>query len=369
MKTLTSTLAGAILLSTGSIAAASTLYVANNGSDIFPCGAVTSACRSITFAIQQATAGDTILVKPGRYGDLDGDGALQSLGEETGSPIPTSQGAVYVDKQLTILSTAGAEATIIDIGGAKQAVVELAANGVRFGEKNQGFTLRGSQGYGLLSDGRNGLTIAGNIAHDAPFFGFLVNATGPGTELRHNTAFGNGSGFYVTGWDASSVVTVSANAAIDNLSGITTGGIAAHRIVANQVSGNEYTGLAVNWGPAKFSRNQVTGNGSGASVNGYSNIPLAHGPVFTRNNFVGNRRNGVDVIQGPQGVAVQIRENNIFGNGNCGTTNQTDAPLDARNNFWGVPTGPAFQDPADEACPGAQPTLTTPFATTEFDVR
>ena len=110
------------------------------------------------------------------------------------------------------------------------------------------------------------------------------------------------------------------------------------------------------------------------SLNAGSSLdfPIASGPLLVRNNFVGNRANGIDVYPGPAGISPRLRENNIFGNGNCGTTNQTGAAgvtIDARNNFWGAATGPSFTDPADAACAGAQPTLTTPFATEAFAVR
>ena len=99
------------------------------------------------------------------------------------------------------------------------------------------------------------------------------------------------------------------------------------------------------------------------------------GPLLIRNNFVGNRANGVDLFPGPAGVITRLRENNIFGNGNCGTTNQSNiggsvgATLDARNNYWGAATGPSFNDPADPACQGLHPTLSEPFASSEFEVR
>jgi hypothetical protein len=368
MKTLFGALASASLLSTGALAAGNTLHVANNGTDSPTCGASNAACRSISQSIANATAGDTILVGPGRYGDLDFDGALGWLGEETGNPDPASQGGVYVNKSLTILSTAGAEATIIDMGGSKPAAVEIVASNVRFGDREQGFTLTGTQTYGLYSHRSGGISISGNISHSVPFAGFVVYAEGPDVEVRHNLAFANGAGFLIASNDPDYFVVFQANSALNNQTGVITGSIGAHRVIANRVSGNTAGGFAVNWGSTRFTRNQVTGNRIGASVNGYDPQTPQTGPVFTRNNFVGNTVNGIDVFPGPANARVRLRENNIFGNDNCGTTNQSDATLDARHNFWGAATGPGFNHPADMACPGAQPTLTTPFATTAFDV-
>jgi hypothetical protein len=197
------------------------------------------------------------------------------------------------------------------------------------------------------------------------------------TEVRENTANSNTvAGFWLQGGTPASVyVNFTGNSSAGNGTGVVVGSINPHRVIANSMVGNEQ-GLAINWGPSRISQNYVAGNRVGASINGFSNdTPIPSGPFLVRNSFVGNRANGVDVFSGPAGATPTLRENNIFGNGNCGTTNQTTTggypgfTLDARNNFWGAATGPSFQNPADEACPGGQPTLTTPFATREFQVR
>jgi hypothetical protein len=365
MKTLFGALAGASLISGAAVG--NTLYVANNGTDSPSCGAATAPCRSISQSIVNATAGDTILVKPGRYGDLDGDGALGSVGEETGNHSTTLQGGVYVDKALTILSTAGAGATVIDIGLTRHAAVELAADGIRFGDKGRGFTLAGGQSYGLYAWASH-LSIAGNSASGHAFAGFLVNARGP-VEVRANEASDNDTGFWVTGFQPVEVVTMTGNLSARNQTGIATGGIAPHRIVDNVVSKNTGWGVILSWGALRFSHNQVTGNQRGLHVNGTSDQPVA--PVITRNNFVGNVFTGLDVIMGPTGGTLRVRENNFFGNGSCAVTNQSMQAftLDARNNYWGASTGPSWQDPADPVCVGNQPIVTTPFAAAEFDVR
>lgn len=368
MKIFLGALAGASLLSTGVLAAGNTLHVANNGTDSLACGAANDTCRSISQAIANALAGDTILVRPGRYGDLDENGVLGGVGEETGNPDPASQGAVFVSKSLTIVSTTGAEATYIDAGETRQAAVELAANGIRFGDRGRGFSLRGGQAYGLYAGSRANLVIAGNHSSGHPFAGFQVSASGP-IELRGNTAIGNSSGFTVAGFLPAEAVNVIANHAIGNQYGIQTGGIAPHRITSNVVSGNSEWGILINWGALRVSNNQITGNRRGVQVNSTSDANVF--PVFTRNNIVGNEINGFDVIMGKTGSTVRLRENNIFGNGWCGVTNQwlETLTVDARQNYWGAATGPSFQDPADPACVGNQPILTVPFAAVEFDVR
>lgn len=352
------------LLSTSPIAVGGTLHVANNGTDSSACGAIDSACRSISQAIANAVAGDTILVRPGRYGDLDGDGVLGSLGEETGSPDVSAQGAVYVGKSLTILSTSGAESTRIDAGGARQAAVELAADGVRFGDKGRGFTLVGGQSYGLYTAGRTNIHVAGNSA-SSQFAGYVLRPGGP-MDVRANSASGNSIGFWVIGFQPAEAVTLVANVATRNEVGIQSGGIAPHRIINNVASGNTAWGIAIEWGAVRIVGNQVTGNRRGLQVNSTSDQPVE--PVIVRNNFVGNQLNGLDVLMGPVGGTIRLRDNNFFGNGNCGVTNQSLQAfiVDARNNYWGAPTGPSFQDPADAACVGNQPILVSPFAPTEF---
>ena len=62
-------------------ASAATLLVANNGVDSPTCGPA-EPCRSLARAIANAVAGDTIVVGPGRYGDLNGDGTLGNAAGE-----------------------------------------------------------------------------------------------------------------------------------------------------------------------------------------------------------------------------------------------------------------------------------------------
>src|SRR5205085_3298064 len=91
-----------------------TLYVANNGIDgaSCSCGTKGAPCRSITCAIGNAVAGDTIIVGPGKYGDLDDSGTIGQAGEENGSP---GCGCVLsLNKSVTLVSSDGAASTVID---------------------------------------------------------------------------------------------------------------------------------------------------------------------------------------------------------------------------------------------------------------
>jgi hypothetical protein len=58
-------------------ALAANRFVANNGTDSGTCGATSAtACRSISQAIANASPGDHVIVGPGIYGDIDGDGVF-----------------------------------------------------------------------------------------------------------------------------------------------------------------------------------------------------------------------------------------------------------------------------------------------------
>lgn len=372
MKYIFGALAGACLFApyaNATTPAGNTLYVANNGFDTGTCGAVETPCRTITQGIANALEGDTLIVKPGLYGELDGTASIDYVGEETGVTAPWIQGAVYVNKRLTILSSEGADATVIDLGNATNAAVEIAADGVRFGDKGHGFTLTGGQQFGLYSHG-NDVVIVGNVARGQSFAGFRVDSTGI-SELRQNTAVANpGMGIMVLGSSPANYVVVSNNVAAGNGNGIVVGVLSPHRITGNVISDNEI-GINMNYGGSRIAQNQIVNNRHAVQLNGWSEGDEQGRPVLTRNNILGNFNNGIIIYPGPPGITPRIRENNFMGNYGCAVNNSlNESTLDARNNYWGSPTGPGFIDPANEACAfGPHPIVTTPFATTEFEVR
>src|SRR5262245_23176556 len=47
-----------------------TIHVATNGVDSAACGSFQAPCRTITRGLDRAQAGDTVLVRAGRYGDV-----------------------------------------------------------------------------------------------------------------------------------------------------------------------------------------------------------------------------------------------------------------------------------------------------------
>ena len=85
----------AIVLATTSLggqqsSAAKIVRTANNGMDTLGYGTETLPCRSINRALSIAAAGDTVLVGPGRYGDLNENGIFGETGEETLQPVATA---------------------------------------------------------------------------------------------------------------------------------------------------------------------------------------------------------------------------------------------------------------------------------------
>jgi hypothetical protein len=145
----------ALALALATPAGALTRYTAVTGVDSPTCGASQTPCRSIGQTIANASAGDKIVVGPGRYGDVNGDG---TFGNAPGEEIPhPNQFLIFVDKALTIVSRDGAGSTIID-GGAglfnSYILVGLTANAVKFGGLNAGFTLtRGAAGIQVPLNG------------------------------------------------------------------------------------------------------------------------------------------------------------------------------------------------------------------------
>jgi hypothetical protein len=182
------------------------LYVANNGTDNTDCGPKDKLpCRSISRAIAHANAGDQIIVGPGLYGDLNGDGTVNpsgNSGEE--APVTAMIGTtsytaiVNIDKQLTVVSRDGAGATVIDTAGISSSIgVHPAAGGVVFGKTGKGFTVRRAA-IGVWVDSASGVKVQGNVAEACTSYGFQVGTQSTtilaGTMLKGNVATNNRAG-------------------------------------------------------------------------------------------------------------------------------------------------------------------------------
>jgi hypothetical protein len=321
-------------------AAALVRYVASHGVDSATCGTAVAPCRSISRAIARAVAGDRIIVGPGLYGDIDGDGRYVTPGDE-GADGPCSCG-VSITKAVTIESSAGAAATVIQ--PVSLFAVQITAPGAVFGGRDRGFTVRalnigidvdagdvtvqdnritgGDEGISVRI-GANAASIVGNVVTDVKQTGAAI--LGDGAVISGNVFEHIGTAILVMG----SATVIADNHVVNSLGT----GIA--------VFGHDTTIrrnlLAGNYGPAVW----VVGGGGGASV---------AGTVVTSNNFAHN------------GTFVE----RTLG-GNCGVISQVSV-VNAERNFWGSAQGPGA-DPADRACsPGAlidtAPFLTRPVAIT-----
>jgi putative cofactor-binding repeat protein len=271
------------------------------------------------------------------------------------------------NKRVTILSTAGAEDTVIDAGGATQAVVHIAADGVQFGDHNAGFTLTNGQSYGLYSAFATDVVIAGNTARNSAF-GFFLDSSGV-IEARRNLATQNSAaGFILFGRTPTSYVWLHHSRSLANADGVSVSEN-PHRVISNSIADNAFTGLGATHGAARVTNNYITNNRDGVMVNGFdpNNLPGV-GPVFSHNSIIGNRNNGLYVLGTPPGGKVVARQNNIFGNNNCGL-GTFQAGVDIRNSFWGAPARPSFTEPADFICADASSTIVSvPFSATEIPV-
>jgi len=318
--------------------------VANDGVDSPTCGSAGSPCRSISQAIQNAAAGDTITVGPGRYGDLNSNGTFTDPGDEAAEVSSGCHCLVKVNKAVKIYSRDGADVTVLDAGGNSIAVVDIQATGAIFGTKLKGFTLTGAggstvQGAGLVIDANvNQVIVGGNRAVANATYGFYVNDNTTADQFIGNVAVANqGDGFAMSGVN--------------------------HVFNGNTAAANTGNGFNVLSGQnLMFTHNVTAGN-----VAGLSDMSIdATSGTLTGNSFIGNRNVGI-LMSSPY---FSITKNNIFGNvgpgnDNCGLEN-TSGSIAAPQNFFGAATGPG-PAPANAVCVGS--VTTTPVSTKEIKVK
>ncbi len=172
------------------------IYVANNGFDSATCGDRDSPCRSVSQGISNADTGDRIVVGPGRYGDLNGNGVFGEPGEEFAQGV----GMITVDKSVEIISSDGPLATTLDATSpTRKAAVLIAASGVTLGRFGHGFLITGAgfNGVSCFSFVSNA-TVEGNVAQANGQSGIAIS--GSGNLVEGNIANGNGAaGFGIFG--------------------------------------------------------------------------------------------------------------------------------------------------------------------------
>jgi hypothetical protein len=251
-----------VLLALAPGAYASTLHVTNNGVDSSKCGPSGQVpCRSITKAIHHATSGDLIIVGPGTYGDLNGNGVLGEAGEE--APPANCFCMLAVNKAVTLASSDGAAATVIDASTVNVLYnVAVTANGTHFGKPGLGFmvtdTASLSNCFGIDLASVSDVNVRGNLV-----VSFSSGCHSPGNSTTGIVATGTDpgggliEGNQVMGWP--SAINVGANIVNQNVVqfnglGITGFGAA---VTGNVVTDN-YVGIVALKG--SVTGNAVRGN-------------------------------------------------------------------------------------------------------------
>lgn len=356
--------------------AARTVHVANNGMDAADCGVREAPCRSIGQAIAVANAGDTILVGVGRYGDVNGDGMFSGPGEEQPGE---DRCLICITKSLRIVSRHGAVSTVIDAAGTHSPellhAVHISADASTFGAPDRGFTVANSPRDGVVVQFAGNVRVTGNVGLNNANVGFtLIPSRGPITAAE-NVATGGDTGFAVIG-----PAVENASARVDLMRNVATGhsstgfffaapdGVTvSHRLLRNVASNNgnfvDGTGNGVVLGTsgALLQNNTFAANVIGMLIN------ESDSRVFG-NTITGNLRSGITFTP-DAGSGNRINRNNIYGNvvAGCELENQSAQRVDARNNFWGTPTGAV--PPARIACDTQGVTLVQPIATQAFPIR
>ncbi len=398
---------GAMLLAPAAVATGTTWWVANQGLDSASCGIRAKPCRSISAAIEKASAGDVIEVGAGLYGDLNGDGEFTAPGEEHYMTEPNGDACIIcVDKAIKILSLHGADDTIIDAGNSRRTdpnspvgrvdnVVSITSSGVTLGTDGGGFTITGSARNGVhVEPPASSGMIIGNTAQGNPTAGFSLqivsareSAPAGNFTLRDNFSLHNAVGFDVDRGEtlgAGETAYLSGNTAAENRDfGFSLLGTNFHTQMIGNVASHNGAGILLGGMDFQIRGNSLIGNiGPGILVGGIS-FPTTLARI-TDNTIVGNTGPGIYLVEGVTDIV--IKNNNIYGNMsapstdgraanavNCGILNiDLPGPLDATNNYWGSATGPG-SDPADNAGKGCDfengKTIVKPFATTLFAIR
>lgn len=342
-------LAIALLLApSAAIARGPKLFVAMDGIDTNTCGARKRPCRTISQAVASAPDGATIVVGPGRYGDLDSDGILRDhvsdIGEEEPTVCAAASCALRITKRVSVISSDGPGATVLD-GGRDLLYTVALDSGAELGRPKQGFTIVGGEAAGVIVRG-NDVRIAGNIVTANEAHGIILDV-GIGAVVADNTIAGNGKlGLFAK--PEIDDARIERNHIVGNGHAGDGGGIESHGsllVRGNVITASTGDGIVVAAGVASILGNRVTGNdGSGVVVEATAITSI------TGNALTGNTKFGVQLL--PNAAAV-VNENDIYGNDphglNCGILNATSMTIEGIRNFWGAASGPGAH-PADATC-------------------
>jgi hypothetical protein len=321
------------------------------------CLDATPAFASINAAIAAAADGDTVLVCPGTY--------VENID--------------FAGKSITVRSTAGAAATIID-GGAIRSVITFATRETA-GAVLDGFTVRngrsGANGPGL--DEGAGIriqnaspTIRNNVIvanHGCDGIGISIRGGAPVIEAnnisgntRNGCSGGNGGGGLMV--SGASNARIRGNAIRDNVvtsgngGGISLNGASGIVIERNTIAGNRADGIIpcsegggiaiVNESNITITGNVIAKNTAGCGGGIYWLVPIAGGSPLVVNNTIDDNDaaagSGI-FADGFDAAAVVVNNIIVAAPGetsiSCGALNDLNPPILARNDVYS-PTGVAY---------------------------
>jgi parallel beta-helix repeat protein len=310
----------AMLLATG--ASAATRYVTTTGTDTGDCTNAAAPCRTITYGVAQATAGDTVSVAAGTYTEAD----------------------VTIDKQLTVIGhDATLDARNHDAGDQGFIISGPEASGSVL----QGFIVVNAGLEGIFAWNTSNLTISGNtlVHNDAygPFSEQCANQPDDCGEALHlqsvtnsvvsgNRVHNNVGGILLTDEDGPTAGNViSENRVFHNTKdcGITlashffiaqcttpvppgTGGVYQNQVLHNTSNGNGAAGIGFFAGPPGAAAWGNVADGNTAMHNGLPGVAIhSHTPcqnandnVVINNRLAGNGPDGDAQTVYPTGVSV-----------------------------------------------------------------
>ncbi|MBM3758432.1 MAG: hypothetical protein FJW38_31225, partial [Acidobacteria bacterium] len=315
---------------TATLLPAATLHVANNGTDSPECGPI-NACRSIRQAIANAQVGADIVVGPGRYGDVNGNGVFGESGEEGYGPRDPCNCLIQVGKKVFIRSSKGARVTLIE-GSPASRTFWVTATGAAIGA---GSVAAATDSGFLLTNANTG-----------------VESTANSTTIQRNIAVKNNVGFKIGG----SSVTIRENEArVNSDSGFVITSGSGRTVESNTATGNGAAGFSVSGDADTYEMNVSSANRWGFDVYATNSL-FEHSSAVANLNFgvafktgasgnklrlsgvVGNGGYGVWIWQN---AVSEVTTNWIYGNqhprpgsepagGNCGLLNSSNAQVDAR---------------------------------------
>ena len=333
-------LAVCLILAAAAPVCAANLHTAIDGVDGPDCGPKGAACRTISQAIDNASAGDTVIVGPGVYGDINRNGVFGEAGEEPDRDCGGGPCVLLIDKPLTVVSEAGAFSTLLEGGEQAPVVVVLTAPGVTLGAKNKGFTLQNEvpnvAAIGILIEpGSGSNVIAGNV-FVTDSVGQAIVGRGEGGDRILDNRFpmkSDAYAIYYAGDDA--------EFRRNTISGVTAG-----FYISNSAR-------------PVISENVVVGATFGIYL---ANVTDA---VVSKCSLVGNTR----AIAAVGGGTVTVDGSNLFGRtyaDDC-TIEATSADVTATRCFWGDAAGPGPYPVGGICTPGTA--LSTPFATKAHKIK